>query len=172
MSVTGLDAADLAARLGRGELAAAEVMAAFLDRIEAVNPRINAIVSLAPREALMAEAEAADRAPRRGSLHGLPIAVKDLVATAGIRTTWGSPIFADHVPEADDAVARRLRAGGRHPDRQDQHARVRPGLATPSTRSSARPETPTTPPAPPAGRRAVPRRRSPRGWCRWRTGRT
>lgn len=103
------DAADLAASLHRGEIGAAEVMAAFLDRIEAENPRVNALVSLRPREALLTEAARADTGR---PLAGLPVAVKDLVATAGIRTTWGSPIFADHVPEADEAVARRLRAAG------------------------------------------------------------
>jgi amidase len=60
----------------------------------------------------MAEARAADRAPAQGWLHGLPFAVKDLVATKGLRTTWGSPLFADHVPAADGLVAARLRAAG------------------------------------------------------------
>ena len=66
-------------------------MAAFLDRIERINPAINAIVSLRPRDELLAEARAADAAPRRGRLHGMPFAIKDLVETAGIRTTHGSP---------------------------------------------------------------------------------
>ena len=87
-------------------------MAATLDRIERVNPAINAIVSLRPRAALMAEARAAEREPRRGWLHGVPFAVKDLVETAGIRSTRGSPIFAEHVPVADDLLAARLRAAG------------------------------------------------------------
>ena len=107
-----MDATDLARRLAAGELAAPDVMAAFLDRIDEANPALNAIVSLRERDALIAEAEELERRPRAGPLWGLPIAVKDLVATAGIRTTWGSPIFADHVPEADDGLARRLRAAG------------------------------------------------------------
>lgn len=113
MDLTGLSAAALSARIAGRAVSAREVMAAFLDRIEAVNPKINAIVSLRPREELLAEAEAADRAgPARGWLHGMPLAVKDLVATKGIRTTYGSPLHADLVPEADDLVAARLRAAG------------------------------------------------------------
>lgn len=65
-----------------------------------------------PREVLMAEARAAERMPRRGWLHGVPFAVKDLVETAGILTTRGSPLLADHVPEADDLLAARLRGAG------------------------------------------------------------
>jgi amidase len=87
-------------------------MAAHLDRIEALNPRLNAIVALRPREVLLAEAAAADAARPRGWLHGLPFAVKDLVATAGIATTWGSPLFAGHVPAEDELLAGRLRAAG------------------------------------------------------------
>ena len=85
---------------------------ADLDRIEAANPAINAIVSLRDRSDLMAEAEAADGSAARGWLHGLPVAVKDLVATKGLRTTYGSPLFRDFVPAADDLVAARLRAAG------------------------------------------------------------
>lgn len=109
---TTLSATDLARSIATGRLRAAEVMEAFLDRIEAVNPGINAIVSLRPRGDLMAEAAAAGRSPARGPLHGLPLAVKDLVATRGLRTTWGSPLFAEFVPEADDLAAARMRAAG------------------------------------------------------------
>lgn len=108
-------ARDLAAAIARRELSAYEVMAAHLDRIEALNPHINAIVSLRP-EAALAEADAADRRLSSGEpvgpLHGLPIAIKDLEDTAGIRTTYGSRLFADHVPEADSLVVARLRAAG------------------------------------------------------------
>jgi amidase len=96
-------------------VSAREVVAAHLDRIEQVNPRVNAIVSLRPEEAL-AEADAADRRAAAGDtlgpLHGLPIAIKDLEDTAGIRTTYGSTLFADHVPSEDSLVVRRLRAAG------------------------------------------------------------
>jgi amidase len=105
----------LAAALRRRDLSAREVVAAHLERIAAVNPAVNAIVSLRP-EAALAEAEAADRRAAGGAplrpLHGLPIAIKDLEDTAGIRTTYGSTLFADHVPEADGLLARRLRAAG------------------------------------------------------------
>jgi amidase len=91
------------------------VLASHLERIEAVNPRVNAIVSLRP-EAALAEAQEADRraaaGERLGPLHGLPIAIKDLEETASIRTTFGSRLFADHVPAADSLLAARLRAAG------------------------------------------------------------
>lgn len=114
--LTELTASALSARLDAGSLTVPALMAAVLDRIEAVNPAINAVVSLRPRAELMAEAEAVQarhaREGRRGWLDGLPMAVKDLAATAGIRTTWGSPLFADHVPAADGLLAARLRAAG------------------------------------------------------------
>jgi amidase len=105
----------LRAALRAGELSAVEVLGAFLDRIAAVDGGINAIPTLVPERA-MAEAAAADarRAAGRpvGLLHGLPIAVKDLMATAGIRTTQGSRIYADHVPDTDSLLVERLRAAG------------------------------------------------------------
>ena len=112
MDVTSLPACELARALRGGRLAAREVVAAFLDRIEATNPALNAIVTLRPREELLAEAEAADRAGPGGPLWGLPVAVKDLVATKGMRTTFGSPLHAGHVPVADDLLAARMRAAG------------------------------------------------------------
>jgi amidase len=87
-------------------------MAAFLARIATVNPGINALVSLRDSDDLMREARALDDAPHRGWLHGMPFAVKDLVAVRGLRTTYGSPLFADFVPAADDLLAVRLRAAG------------------------------------------------------------
>ena len=110
--LTSLAAFDLSTRLRLREVSARDVMAAYLDRIETLNPSINAVVSLRPRGELLAEADAADLAPASGPLHGLPVAVKDLVATKGLRTTWGSPLYADHIPEADDRLARRLRRAG------------------------------------------------------------
>src|SRR5215831_11722214 len=105
-------AVDLQCLIARREVSAVEVVTAFLERIEAVNPMVNAIVALVPGRAL-AEAAAADRARTpRGPLHGLPIAIKDLVDTEGIRTTYGSPLYADHVPDADAWLVRRLREAG------------------------------------------------------------
>jgi amidase len=108
-------ARDLAAAIRRRELSAREVMTWHLDRIAEVNPQINAIVSLRP-EAALDEAETADRRAGTGEplgpLHGLPIAIKDLQDTAGIRTTYGSAAFAEHVPTADSLLVARLRAAG------------------------------------------------------------
>jgi amidase len=108
-------ARDLAAAIRRRDLSAREVVAWHLDRIAEVNPRLNAVVSLRP-EAALEEADAADRRVAAGEalgpLHGLPIAIKDLEDTAGIRTTYGSLAFAQHVPEVDSLVVARLRAAG------------------------------------------------------------
>ncbi|HHZ09723.1 MAG TPA: amidase [Rhizobiales bacterium] len=106
----------LAEQLRRRELSAREVVTAFLDRIDAVNPAVNAIISRRPREDVLAEADAADTALGTGRaigpLHGLPIAIKDLAQTRGLRTTFGSPIFADFVPEEDCYHVERIRAAG------------------------------------------------------------
>ena len=110
-----MTAVDLAARIRAGDLSAREVMAAHLAQIERVNPAVNAIVTYLPERA-MEGALAADEAQARGGdlgpLHGLPIAHKDLVLTKGIRTTFGSPIYADFVPDQDALLVERLRAGG------------------------------------------------------------
>ena len=108
-------ATDLARELRDGDVSAREVLDAHLARIEETNPAINAIVTLDPERAI-AQAHAADEALARGDavgpLHGLPIAHKDLVDTAGVRTTYGSPIYADHVPERDEPFVVRVRAAG------------------------------------------------------------
>jgi amidase len=110
-----LTATELARRIRERELSAVEVMEAHLTRIERVNPLVNAIVTLVPERAL-AGARAADEALARGEtvgpLHGLPIAHKDLVATKGIRTTSGSPIFADVVPDENALIVERLQSAG------------------------------------------------------------
>ena len=105
-------AKDILGALRRREVSAAELMAATLDRIEAVNPAVNAIVSLRDRDALMAEARAADAAGPGGALHGLPMAVKDLANVAGLPTTRGSPLFADEIAARDDLMVARMRAAG------------------------------------------------------------
>ncbi|WP_371054834.1 amidase [Rhodosalinus sp. K401] len=107
-----LDALDLAAALSRRELSAEDVMRATLARIEALNPAVNAIVSLRDPKTLLAEARAADAAPRAGWLHGMPLAVKDLANAAGLPTSQGSPLFAGRVAERDDIAIGRLRAAG------------------------------------------------------------
>jgi amidase len=106
-----LSAVELAELLRKREVSAVEVMRAHLERIERVNPRINAIVTLVAERALEEAARADARGPR-GPLHGLPVAHKDLFDTAGIRTTYGSTAYAGHVPDRDDLIVRRLRAAG------------------------------------------------------------
>ncbi len=107
-----LSASDLSRRIAAREVKPSEVMAATLDRVAAVNGAVNAVVSMPDGDVLMDQARAADEAPRRGWLHGIPMAVKDLVAVKGIRTTWGSPLHANHVPLEDDLLAARMRAAG------------------------------------------------------------
>ncbi|MCW2308999.1 amidase [Rhodobium gokarnense] len=110
--IPDLDAIDLAAAIARREVSCVDVMAAVLDRIAEVNPALTAIVSLRDRDVLIAEARDADDTSSDLPLRGVPIAIKDLVETAGIRTTHGSPIFSDHVPAIDDLLAARLRGAG------------------------------------------------------------
>jgi len=111
-----LSAAELADKIKARKLSVREVVTAFLDRIETVNPQVNAIVSLRERSDILAEAEAADSALAKGiapgPLHGLPIAIKDLAQTKGLKTTFGSPIFAGFVPDEDDFFVARMRAAG------------------------------------------------------------
>ncbi|KIN60850.1 Amidase [Sulfitobacter noctilucae] len=112
MDIIEQEALTLSHLLERGKLSAAELMHATLARIEAVNGRVNAIVSLRDPDTLMAEARAADAEPRKGWLHGIPIAVKDLANVAGLPTSMGSPIFAGQIAPKDDLMVARLRAAG------------------------------------------------------------
>ena len=108
-----MPATELAARLARRELSAVEATRAFIAQIERANPRVNAIVTFLPEQAL-AEAKRIDALPveARGPLAGLPIAFKDVVPTKGIRTTFGSPIYRDNVPAEDHAMVQRVKAAG------------------------------------------------------------
>ncbi|MDX2485643.1 MAG: amidase [Pseudodonghicola sp.] len=112
MTLTRQSASTILADLSSGRLSAAELMQATLARIADVNPQLNAIVALQDADALMAAARAADAGPRRGPLHGLPVAVKDLADVAGLPTTKGSPLLADFVPKRDELIAARMRAAG------------------------------------------------------------
>jgi amidase len=105
-------ATELSQAIHARKVAPSEVMAAWLAQVQAVNGAVNAIVSQRDPDELMAEAQALDDVEPQGWLHGIPFAVKDLVATKGLRTTWGSPIYRDHVPQQDDLVADRLRGSG------------------------------------------------------------
>ena len=100
------------ARLIRArKLSATEVMRAFVARVERVNPKVNAIVTFLPEQALKA-AKALDRRKSYGPLAGLPIAYKDLVATKGVRTTMGSLVYKDNFPKEDALLVERLKAAG------------------------------------------------------------
>jgi amidase len=105
-------ATELSAAIHARKVAPSEVMAAWLAQVQAVNPSVNALVSLRDPDALMAEARALDDVEPVGWLHGIPLPVKDLVATQGLRTTWGSPLHATHVPAKDDLLAARMRGAG------------------------------------------------------------
>jgi amidase len=110
-----LSATTLARRIRAGELSAEAVVQAHLQRIAAVNPRLNAVVQLAAEQAL-AEARAADAAQRNGQalgpLHGVPFTVKDWIDVAGFPCTGGDLAFRDRVPAADAPVVARLRQAG------------------------------------------------------------
>ena len=114
--ITALDALSLSRRIAAREVRCTEVMAAYLDRIDALNPAYNALVSVQPREALMAEAAARDAMLDRGEslgwMHGIPQAIKDLSATRGIRTTQGSRLYENAVPKDDAIFVRRMRESG------------------------------------------------------------
>jgi len=107
---------ELAGLIATRALSAHEVTTAFLDRIEAANSQVNAVVSLRERAEILREAEQRDAALKAGAavgpLHGLPIAIKDLAETKGLTTTWGSPIFRDFVPDFDAIFVERIRAAG------------------------------------------------------------
>lgn len=118
--LTDLPAHRLAALLAARELSCRELMRATLARIDAMNPVHNAIVSRRDDDVLLAEADARDRAiaadpsppSPRPFLFGLPQAIKDIVPTAGLRTTMGSPLLADNVPTVDGLLAERMKAAG------------------------------------------------------------
>lgn len=109
-------ATTLAALIRRRRVSPLEVTRAVLARIERVNPRLNAYATVAAESALAAARRATAAAGRRGArlgpLHGVPVSIKDLTPTRGIRTTWGSKVYEHHVPEADGLIVERLKAAG------------------------------------------------------------
>ncbi len=110
-SIVFEDATVLADRLQRREMSAVEVLETHLAQIESVNPTVNAICTLDADRA-METARKLDNGPVAGPLHGVPIGVKDLSPTKGIRTTFGSPIFADWIPDYDALPVERLKNAG------------------------------------------------------------
>ena len=115
-SICFMTATELAAKIRARELSAREVMEAHLAQIERVNPQVNAIITMISPEEALALADEADRKLASGAevgpLHGLPVAHKDLSPTKGMRTTWGSPIFKDFVPEEDSLITARMVQAG------------------------------------------------------------
>jgi len=114
-SLCFLTAVELAQKTRSGEISAVETIEAHLAQIEKVNPQVNAIVTLVPELALEQARKADEKLAQGGEvgpLHGVPIAHKDLVPTKGIRTTFGSPIFQDFVPEQDALLVERIRNAG------------------------------------------------------------
>jgi Asp-tRNA(Asn)/Glu-tRNA(Gln) amidotransferase A subunit family amidase len=109
-------ATELAGRIRRREISCVEVMGAYLTRIDALNPRVNAVVALRDPDVLLRAAAERDAQLARGEylgwLHGMPFAVKDMVPAEGLPWTEGSPLYARRVAEADDPFVRRVREAG------------------------------------------------------------
>jgi len=116
MDLLDLTAHALSASIRTRQVSCRELMQATLAHIAAVNPIYNAIVSLRDDDALLREADARDEQLRRegalGVLHGIPQAIKDAVSTAGIHTTFGSPLLRDNVPAEDALMVQRMKAAG------------------------------------------------------------
>jgi amidase len=116
MDLSDLSALELSARIKRREVSCREVLAGHLGRIEALNPKHNAIISLRPARELLAEADACDvalaRGEHRGWMHGLPQAIKDLSWARGLPATQGSKLFEHFVPERDSVHVERVKAAG------------------------------------------------------------
>ncbi len=108
-------AVEMAQLIREKKLSAREALAEHLKQIDRVNPQVNAIITLVPEMATQAAVHADEmqaRGEKLGPLHGLPVAHKDLIETRGIRTTFGSPLFKDHVPDEDDLLVKRMHQAG------------------------------------------------------------
>ena len=113
--LSGLSLTEASARIRNGSVAPSQLLAACLDRIGVYNPKLNAYITVSREHALeqARQLDSEQKAGRlRGPLHGIPIALKDNIDTAGIRTTAASAVFDDRVPQEDAEVARRLKAAG------------------------------------------------------------
>lgn len=140
-----LEAVVLRRLIGRRAVSPVELLESCLARIERVNPTLNAITATCFERA-RTEAVAAERAVKAGEplgpLHGLPIGVKDLQETEGLRTTFGSRLFADHVPARDERTVAAVRAAGGIVVGKTNVPEFMPAATRP-TRSTARPATPS-----------------------------
>jgi len=114
--ITALDACALSEAIHRREVSAREVMGAYLSRIDALNPKFNALVALLPHEGLLQQADQRDTLLARGHslgwMHGFPMAIKDLSPVAGLPLSMGSPLLAGQVAPHDSAMVARLKAAG------------------------------------------------------------
>lgn len=115
MTLTELSITEAADLLRRKEISPVDLTTACLDRIEELNPTINAFITVT-RDSALAEAHKAEDEIRagnwRGPLHGIPIGLKDLIDTAGVKTTCGSALFANRIPSSDAEIVRRLKNAG------------------------------------------------------------
>ena len=110
-----LSAVELRRRIGTKEISPVELLEACIERIERINPAINAVTAVCydrARDEAKAAEQAVLRGERLGLLHGLPTGIKDLDETAGLLTTYGSPLYRDFIPERDGAMVARVRAAG------------------------------------------------------------
>src|SRR5262245_15147814 len=114
--IVQLGAVALARAISSRQVSCVEVMAAYLDQIETLNPHVNAIVALQERDGLLRQASERDAELARGAvvgpLHGFPLAVKDLAPVKGMPMTMGSPILKDFVAPIDSVMVERLRSAG------------------------------------------------------------
>jgi amidase len=168
--LTRRSARELAAMIKSRAVSPLEVLDAHLAVIARVNPKLNAIVTLAADQA-RAQARATESAVMRGdsleALAGLPVAIKDITPTAGIRTTFGSPLYKDHVPDEDAEAVRRLKAAGAVVLGKTNTPEFAAGANTVNALFGAT-RNPWNGALSPAGSPEDRRWRSPRVWCRLR----
>ncbi|MGV0961366.1 MAG: amidase [Limnohabitans sp.] len=114
--ITDFNASELSERIHQRQVSCTEVMQAYLERIERLNPRFNAIINLAPTDGLLAQARQCDeelaQGPSRGWLHGIPQAIKDTGHALGFPSTLGSRLLARQMPKADSIMTARMKAAG------------------------------------------------------------
>ena len=110
-----MPATEMIAAIKKKTLSPREIVEALLARVEKINPKVNAYCTVVPEMALEAAKKAETeirQGGKLGPLHGIPVSIKDLTLTAGIRTTFGSKIFEHHVPTEDALIVQRLKAAG------------------------------------------------------------
>ena len=166
-------ATELARLLRRCALSPVELLDALLARIERANPTVNALCTVAAEQARAAARAAEARfvaGDPLGPLAGLPVAIKDLTPTAGIRTTYGSQIFERHVPVEDAAVVARIRAAGGISS-ASEHPRIRL-QGRQDNRLFGATRNPWNPAVTAGGSSGARRPRLPPGWSRWRRAAT